>query len=301
MSIPGEHVPVLTGQTPDYQLNVPDGSYTTPLELERGPDNPSWDVLASLCLWVLSVLAVFIVPTIVALPFIMFRYWGASNAAQSIATDHTVLLLTVIGVIPAHALTFLAAWVVVTQRGRRPFWRSLGWTYSPKFGFWQAAGVAVALYVVGFVVAILIGGEPTDIDMLVNSSLAIKLLVSVLATTSGPLVEEIVYRGILYPALQRTIGMAWAVALVSFLFALVHVFQYRKNLGVITVIVMLSVSLTLVRAFTGRLLPCFIIHMVFNGIVSFVMIIQPFFEKPEKIAAPKTAIIMLWRMMRLLI
>ena len=62
---------------------------------------------------------------------------------------------------------------------------------------------------------------------------------------------------------------------------------------------MLSVSLTLVRAFTGRLLPCFIIHMVFNGIVSILIVFQPFFEQFEKSAAPKTAVVMLWRMMRL--
>lgn len=301
MSTPTEQVPIVTGPTPEYQLNLPDGSKISPSELEREPDNPSWDLLASLCVWIMSVLAVFIVPTIVAIPFIMYRYWGTPNAAQSIATDHTVLLLTVIGVIPAHALTFLAAWVVVTMRGRRPFWRSLGWSYSANFGFWQAAGVAIALWVVGTIVAKLIGGEPTDIDVLVNSSLAVRILLSLLATTSGPLVEEIVYRGILYPALQRTIGMAWAVALVSFLFALVHLYQYRNNGGVIAVIVMLSVSLTLVRAFTGRLLPCFIIHMVFNGIVSILIIFQPFFEKPEKIDAPKTAVVMLWRTLHLLI
>jgi membrane protease YdiL (CAAX protease family) len=300
VSTPGEHVPVLTGQTPDYQLNVPDGSYTTPSELERGPNNPSWDVLASLVLWVLSILAVFIVPTLVALPYIMFRYRGVPNAAQSLVTDHTVLLLTVIGVIPAHLLTFLVAWAVVTMRGRRPFWRSLGWSFSPKFGFWTAVGVASVLYVVGWVVATLIGGGQTDIDVLVNSTLPVKLLVAVLATTSGPLVEEIVYRGILYPSLERRIGLAWSVALVSFLFALVHVAQYRNNLGVITVILMLSVSLTLVRAFTGQLLPCFIIHMVFNGIVSVLMFIQPFFEQPDKSAAPKAGILLLWRMMRLL-
>lgn len=299
MSIPGEHIPVVTGQTPDYQVTIPDGSYDAPPELERGPNNPSWDVLTSLGLWVLSVFAVFIVPTIVALPFIVFRYWGAPNAAQSIATDHTVLLLTVIGVIPAHALTFLLAWAVVTQRGRRPFWISLGWSYSASFGFWSATGVAIVLYLAAAIVAKLIGGEPTDIDILVNSTLAVRLLLAVLATTTGPLVEEIVYRGIIYPALQKRIGMAWAVALVSFLFALVHLYQYRNNGGVIAVIVMLSVSLTMVRAFTGRLLPCFIIHMVFNGIVSILIVCQPFFESPEKIAAPKTAIVLLWRMLHL--
>lgn len=210
------------------------------------------------------------------------------------------MLLSVIGVLPAHALTFVAAWLVVTLRGHRPFWSSIGWSYSPKFGFWTATGVAVVLYFVGTILVKLIGGEPTDIDILVNSGLAVRLLLSVLASTSGPFVEEIIYRGILYPALQKRLGMAWAVALVSFLFSLVHLYQYRSNGGVIAAIVILSVSLTLVRAFTGRLLPCFIIHMTFNGIVSILIIFHPFFEKPEKIEVPKAAALIFWRLIRVM-
>lgn len=300
MSTPSEHVPVVTGQTPDYQLNVSDEPYSKSSERERRATNPFIELLGSLCLWIVSVLAVYLVPAIVALPYIMFRYWGVPNATQSLATDHTVLLLTVIGVIPAHALTFLAAWVVVTMPGSRPFWRSLGWNYSAKFGFWSAAGVAIMLYIVGAILAKLIGGGPTDIDVLVNSTLAVRLLLAVLATTTGPLVEEIVYRGILYPSLEKCFGMAWSVALVSFLFALVHLYQYRNNGGVIAVIVMLSISLTLVRAFTGRLLPCFIIHMVFNGIVSVLIVFQPYIEQLEKTTTPKTGMFILWHVMRLL-
>jgi len=299
VNIPSDQVPSLTVQSPDYQLNVPADVATFPPGLESGHKRLSWDLLASLGLWVLSVVAIFIIPAIVAIPYIMIRYWGVANAAQSLATDHTVLLLTVIGVIPAHAFTFLAAWAVVTQRGRRPFWQTLRWNFSPKFGFWTAVGVAIMLYLAGAILAKLIGGGPTDIDILANSTLVVRILLAVLATATGPLVEEIVYRGILYPALQERIGMAWSVAIVSFLFALVHVYQYRNSWGVISVIALLSISLTLVRALTGRLLPCFIIHMLFNGIVSVLIVFQPFFEHLEKGAAPKTGVVILWRMMQL--
>lgn len=311
VSIPGEHISAVAGQTPDCQLNVADEALLTASQLNRRPTNLVTDLLAAFGLWAVSVLAVFIVPTIIALPYIMFRYWGASDVSQSLATNHTVLLLTVIGVIPAHGLTFLAARAVVTMPGRRPFWSTIGWSFSPKFGFWPAAGVAVVLYFAGAILAKLIGGGPTDIDILVNSSLAVRILLAILATTTGPLVEEIVYRGVLYTALEKSIGtaveaglgvaraksigMALSIAIVSILFAAVHVYQYRNNVGVIVVIVMLSVSLTLVRAFTGRLLPCFIIHMVFNGIVSVLIVLQPYVEQIEKTITPKTGMIILFR------
>ena len=53
--------------------------------------------------------------------------------------------------------------------------------------------------------------------------------------------------------------------IVSALFASVHVYQYRDNFGVIAAITMLSLALTLVRAVTGRLLPCVIVHFLFNS------------------------------------
>jgi membrane protease YdiL (CAAX protease family) len=286
------------GQGQDYPLSFAGEAAASPADLAAEFNDPPWDVLAGLGLWLVSILLVFMVPTLIALPYILFRFAGTTNAAQTLVTDPTVLLLSVLGVIPAHVLTFGAAWAIVTNYGKRPFWRALGWSFSPRFGFMLSAGLAVALYIVGSIVAKLIGGEPTDIDILANSSLAVRLLLAVLATTTGPLVEEIVYRGVLYPSLQRRIGMVWAVVLVSFLFVLVHVYQYRNSLGAIAVIALLSISLTLVRARTGKLLPCFIMHMFFNGVVSLTIIFYPYLEQFQKGVEQKPqAGMMLWRML----
>ncbi|MGH9945152.1 MAG: lysostaphin resistance A-like protein, partial [Pyrinomonadaceae bacterium] len=97
-------------------------------------------------------------------------------------------------------------------------------------------------------------------------------------------VEEVVYRGLLFPTLQRSLNTTAAIAAVSVLFALVHVPQYWNNVGVIIAITLLSVTLTLVRARTGRLLPCFVIHLVFNGIQSVLILLgasERFAPQPE--------------------
>ncbi len=80
--------------------------------------------------------------------------------------------------------------------------------------------------------------------------------------------------------------MALTVTIVTVLFAGVHVWQYRNNIAVIAVITLLSLSLTLVRAVSRRLLPCFLIHLIFNGIQSAVLVAEPFLEKAHK--APTT-------------
>jgi hypothetical protein len=43
--------------------------------------------------------------------------------------------------------------------------------------------------------------------------------------------------------------------------------------------------LTFIRARTGRLLPCFVIHLVFNGIQSLIIVFEPYlralFVRPQ--------------------
>jgi membrane protease YdiL (CAAX protease family) len=280
------------GQPPSF-AEMPEA---LPTRLETPSKSGAWlDLLAAIGLWFLSIIALAIVPSLLALPYILYRYWGAANIVQLMAADQTAIFLSVFGVIPAHFLTLAAAWLLVTQRGRRPFWHSLGWSFSKGFGFWACAGIAIALYLAGAVIAWKVGkGATTDIETLVlNSSLATRITLALLATFTGPLVEEIIYRGVIYTAMEKTIGMTGAVILVSFLFTLVHVFQYRNNVGVILVVGILSVSLTLVRALTGRLLPCFIIHMVFNGVQSILIIFHPYIEQFEKSFEQKLGIVLM--------
>jgi membrane protease YdiL (CAAX protease family) len=48
---------------------------------------------------------------------------------------------------------------------------------------------------------------------------------------------------------------------------------------VIVVITLLSVILTVARAVTGKLLPSFIIHLVFNGVQSVLIVLSGFIDK----------------------
>lgn len=257
---------------------------------------PWLDLLGAIGLWLLSVLALVIVPNVLVLPYILYRYWGAENIMQLVAADQTAIFLSVLGVVPAHIVTFAAAWALVTQWGRRPFWRSLNWSLGRSFGFWASAGLALLLYMAGAIIAWKVGkGATTDIETLIlNSTLATRITLALLATFTGPLVEEIVYRGVIYTAMEKTMGTVWAVILVSFLFTLVHVFQYRNNVGVILVVGILSVTLTLVRAMTGRLLACFIIHMIFNGVQSILIIFHPYMEQFEKFLEKKVGVVLMF-------
>jgi uncharacterized protein len=266
---------------------------------EINPNNPPWGVAAGLLTWFGSVVILFGIAFLFLIPYIALSYQGPLEA---LATDKTAILLQILSAFPAHLLTLGVAWAVVTRFGKRPFWRALGFNWSERVGFWTSAGLGIALLALGLFLTWLMGGEPTQIDQIVSSSPAARYALAILAATTAPFVEEVVYRGVLYSALHKAAGTIWAVVLVSFLFTLVHVLQYYNNLGVIIVISLLSISLTMVRAFTGKLLPCIIIHMVFNGIQSILIIIEPYLPTSVPDVEQKApAIVMLARSVRHLI
>ena len=242
------------------------------------PDDPPWGVGQALVVWVTSVVLLFFMPLVTSLPYILYKV-VVVGSTQGLSTDPNLIFYTVLGVLPAHVLTFLIVWLLVTKRGQRPFWQTLGWSWSKTFGPWKTIGLAVLLLGVGVLLTQFLGGKETQLDQVIGSSLKTRFATAILAVATAPMVEELTFRGVLYPALQRTLGMLWAVVLVSTLFAGVHLLQYFDNFGVVAVIIMLSVSLTLLRARTGRLLPSFVLHLVFNAIQAVVLGVQPFVGK----------------------
>jgi membrane protease YdiL (CAAX protease family) len=293
---------VNSGESPltaDRITEIPTGfsaQSPTPTPVIISPNNPPWGTLAAFLTWLASVALLLFVPVITALPYLIYRATAGLPIDDSMRTDKNFIFFSVLGVIPAHLLTFLIAWLVVTRAGRYPFWKTVGWDWPGHFGVWKSVGIAVSLLAVGVLVTYFFGGPKTELEEIINSSYRTRVVTAILAATTGPLVEEVIYRGVIYAALQRLIGVVWTVLVVSMLFAGVHVYQYRSNIWVIAVICLLSVTLTLVRAYSGRLLPPFIIHFVFNGIQSVLLVVQPFFEKteqpvPEPIPAQVTAIV----------
>lgn len=252
------------------------------------PDNPPWNGWIALVVWISSIIFIVVFPNIFVLPYIAGQNIDFSDAArlnEFVTTDKTAIILQLLSVIPSHILTLLLAWFVVTKFKKYSFRQTLGWNWG-GFKFWHAILILIFFYALAMSLTSIFGESKNDFLKILESSRAAVFLVAFFATFTAPLVEEVVYRGILYSAFQRTFGVAWAVAAVTFLFALIHVPQYSTNwipdYVTITVILFLSLALTLVRVKTGNLLPCIVLHTVFNGIQSIVLILQPYLENLSK-------------------
>jgi membrane protease YdiL (CAAX protease family) len=216
------------------------------------------------------------------------------NLVEFALTDKTAIFLQVIAILPAHLFSLALVWAVVTRFGRLPFLASLGLIWSGQLRFWGSVGLGIILCVVASGLAWLLGGgKPTQLDQIINSSLAARYSLAVLAVFTAPLVEELIYRGVLYSALHRLVGVSPAVIIVLGVFTLIHVPQYWPNVGVIAAVGLLSVSLTIIRARTGYLLPCVVIHLVFNGIQAIVLVIEPHLPKLAQASEQSPGILLL--------
>jgi membrane protease YdiL (CAAX protease family) len=122
----------------------------------------------------------------------------------------------------------------------------------------------------------LIGEQDNELMRILRSSRSAVYIVAFLATFSAPIVEEVIYRGIIYSAFYKAFGVVTAVIAASTLFAGVHFLQYNGDITALIMICLLSLVLTLIRARTGNLLPCIVLHTVFNGIQSLLLILQPY-------------------------
>jgi len=243
------------------------------------PDDPPWGFLIAFVAWVATLFLLIIAPLIFLLPYAIKRGLQPSSPtfAQAFTElalkDPIAIFLQVLSTLPTHLVTFLIVWAIVTRFGKYPFWETIGWSWGKHLGLWSSIGLGVLLFAASSLVAELLGGDkPTQLDLILNSSPATKYVIAFLATFTAPFAEEFVYRGLLYSSLQRIIGKVMAVVFVLGLFTIVHVPQYWPNFGVIAAVGLLSVALTVVRALSGRLLPCIIIHLLFNGVQSILIV-----------------------------
>jgi uncharacterized protein len=90
-------------------------------------------------------------------------------------------------------------------------------------------------------------------------------LTAAFAITLGPLMEELFFRGFLYPVIARRLGFFWGIILTAVPFGLIHAVQYGYAWGAVFVIFMVGVVLTTVRALTKSVGASFLAHVGYNA------------------------------------
>jgi len=231
-----------------------------------------------------------VIPALFLLPYLASIQPPITDSEQLVEfakTDPTSLFLQIFAVLPAHLLTTLLAWLIVTRVRKYPFTEVLGWK-SGGVRWWHYVAFMVGFFAIAAIVGSFVPEQDNDLLRILRSSRAAVYVVAFAATFTAPLVEEVIYRGLLYSAFERALGVPAAFVLVTILFAIVHVPQYFPSYATILLLTLLSVMLTFIRVRSGNLLPCIIMHTIFNAVQSLGIVIESFTRTanvPEPAAA----------------
>jgi membrane protease YdiL (CAAX protease family) len=168
-------------------------------------------------------------------------------------------------------------------RFHQTLWQAVLWNW-PKRGWLELVGIGVAtLLVLQGLEHLLPLPAKSPFDQFFNRPVDAYAF-AFLAIAFAPFMEELFFRGFLYPVLARRLGVGVGVVLTASTFAFIHVFEY-KAWGPVLIIFLVGVVLTLVRAKMKSVGASFIVHSIYNGVPVLAAIIASHgFKHLEKLA-----------------
>lgn len=180
----------------------------------------------------------------------------------------------------------VAACMLVLVEGKYHvrFWQAIRWNW-PRAAWRLLALGAVMFFVLGMLQNLLPMPKDTPFEHLFDRPRDAYLL-SIIAITLGPLMEELFFRGFMYPVLARRMGITWGVALTALPFGLIHLPQYGWAWGAALVIFLVGVVCGIVRARTRSVGASFLVHAGFNGTQMLIAVVmtQGFRHMPKGLA-----------------
>src|SRR5262245_8521170 len=189
-----------------------------------------WGTGTGLLVWLVSTVLTLGIPLVFGLLYLILKMFrtGQPPTEETLSRDVTLALLTAGMTFPAHLLTLLICWLVVTSWGKRPFLQTISWGRPSLLDWVYSIGLAVLMMGAAYIFQKLLPHNETGLEKLLKLSYAVRVMVAALAVLTAPLVEEVVYRGVLYAGIEKDWGKTAGVVVVTFLFALVHVPQYKE-------------------------------------------------------------------------
>jgi CAAX protease family protein len=257
---------------------MPDDIANTSPEIISAPpnrsDEPPPPSLAPREIWTFRDLAIFVAFLPLALllsklavlvGYALMRPFAGWHAKAEAAQFNTIFLLVQQCVLYLFVLAFLVllAWFL----HRQPLWKSLGWQKpTPRLtALFLAAGVALAVGT-SLVLWLLPDTQSFPLEELFNTRVA-AIALSAFAVSFAPLMEEVVFRGLVFAVVEHSMGWRWAVVISAALFAGLHVPEYWHAWHHLMLIFVVGLVFSLARGLTGNLAPSVILHVGYNSVI----------------------------------
>ena len=162
-----------------------------------------------------------------------------------------------------YAVMALFMVLLVEGKYHTRFWPAIRWNWPGVAG---VSFVGVGVLMLGFDILgrFLPMPKNTPFDQFFDRPFD-AYLTAAFAVTLGPLMEELFFRGFLYPVVARRLGAVWGILLTALPFGLMHFFQYGNSWGAVLIVFLVGVVLTAVRARTKSVAASFLAHVGYNG------------------------------------
>jgi uncharacterized protein len=226
-------------------------------------ENPAWNLLDVLAIVGFALLSLVItLPATLAvahsLPhFHNFKYADLAENALVVVPAQVAAYVLVIG--------FMVQ--IVRLKVRESFLTAVSWNAPPVDRIFLAllGGGGMALLSNVFT-GLLAKWTPKSlpIDKMYHDTSSVYML-ACFGIAVAPFVEELFFRGFLYPALARRIGASPSVALTAAGFAVVHQGQLAHAWVPLAWLFVVGTVLTVVRAKTKSVATCVLIHLGYNA------------------------------------
>lgn len=155
--------------------------------------------------------------------------------------------------------------LLITRKYGRPFARSVGLRRLPSEQMRRFAWLGFGLALIVMLGSSLFPSmQRTPLERIFGEGRAIYLL-GLFGILVAPFVEELIFRGFLFPIFEKLGGSRVAVLVTALIFSGLHVPQLWGSWPAITLIFLVGLVFSFIRARTGLLTPCWITHLMYNS------------------------------------
>jgi membrane protease YdiL (CAAX protease family) len=205
---------------------------------------------------------------------------GGVNVQQLQHSPRTLALFFILNTVMASLAQLGYFYLRTRALTGEPFWRSLGWWSFDSLAL-DTRRVAAYCVLTGIVLSALVnalsnyighkGQLPIEVYFQDRRSVFLLML---LAVTLAPLVEEMIFRGYIYPIVARSFGIPAGVILTGILFGLLHAPQLSGAWAQIGLLIVVGIVFTYIRAVSRTVLASYLTHLSYNGYIFITTMIQ---------------------------
>lgn len=271
---PVESTPPPLAETPVFE---PVPAPAVPVE-KPFPAWKFWDVLAILIFTLVAILVFTVGALFIARSLPQYR-----NAPfTELATNAVV----VIGAqTAAYPIVLLFIFVLVRSRSRQAFGKAIQWHWPGLIGAGYLMGGVVLAIVIESLARYLPIPKSLPMDAYFKDPISAYLMAA-FGVTLAPLLEEVFFRGLLYPLFGRAFGVVTAVVLTAAAFAFIHGAQLGYAWAPVLSIFVVGVVFTVVRVRTSSVAASFLMHCGYNlALFSALWIGSDHFRHLEKVTS----------------